>query len=345
MKKKRASLFFLKRRFIKIQKKKDFRKKYLRIKNSSRLSQAQIQFSKRIKKSICKPLPEFSSFREKPEILINYINDLQLNINNRKEIYINMKNVKSISQGAIISILSIINQRNDNNLPIFGSIPKNNKVAKILESSGFYNSLKGNDVGYNQSPNIILNNRHSQVDPVLCDEIVQKAMQTICGVKKRNSKLYGLIMEMMANSINHGYPKGNNLLNLTFRSAWFIKKSWLLSISHQKEKVTFVFLDYGVGILETIKLKLGQKVLNSISPRNEKILLQVFNGKIGSRTGLPFRGKGLPKIYTSFQQNYISDLFVLTNNVILDYKNQNFYKLKSDFNGTLYIFEIDKTCL
>lgn len=155
-------------------------------------------------------------------------------------------------------------------------------------------------------------------------------MKLLTGQESRNPQIYPMFIEMMANSINHAFlGKG--------------KQKWLISKTHIKDenKIIISFIDTGIGILQTLNRKWFQnKLLKSLFINENDLLLSAFKGEIGSRTKLEYRGKGLPKIFRIFERGYISNLFILTNNAILDFENNKFQDITENFNGTLYSFEI-----
>ena len=120
------------------------------------------------------------------------------------------------------------------------------------------------------------------------------------------------------------------------------RKKWIVSTSHYKKEkcVSFSFIDNGVGILKTLNQKIDRKLI-TIFKGKQDLLQSAFKGDIGSRTGLSFRGKGLPFIKDKHDTNRISNLFILTNNVILDYKNNKFYEIPIPYSGTFYYFELN----
>jgi anti-anti-sigma regulatory factor len=274
-------------------------------------------------------LPSIFSLRENTHETINFINNLKILEDTSKRIYLNMSKVKIISNGTIALLLSVVNDFGGKGKKIFGCKPKDPEARKTLELSGFFSYMSGR-LEYNSdtNSNTIIEQGEKCVEPQKTSVIVRSAMKTILGKEARNKKLQGLFIELMANSVNHGFPNNEN-------------KKWIISASHFKKEnyVSFSFIDNGVGILETLQRKIGERLLNIFKGKKD-LLLSAFHGEIGSRTGLSFRGKGLPFILDKLNRNYISNLFILTNNVVLDYKTDKFYKIKPPYSGTFYYFEI-----
>lgn len=317
---------------IRAKKSKKRRKKYLdkRNKNKEKTKQ-QLHTEKLISFSISIKLPQIFSIIQNTDETINFINKLKKLEKGTKTIHLNMKGVKSITNGSIALLLSVVNDFTFKGKKIIGSKPKNKDARKILELSGFFDYMYGVlEYESTNNSNTIIEQGNKSIEPQSSAKIVRSAMKTITGTEQRNKKLQGLFIELMANSINHGFPNSE-------------RKKWIVSTSHyQKDKcVSFTYIDNGVGILETLNQKIGRK-LETIFKGKQDLLLSAFKGEIGSRTGLSFRGKGLPFIMDKFHKNYISNLLILTNNVILDFKNQKFYEIKTAYSGTFYYFELNK---
>lgn len=308
------------------------RRKYLLKKHNDKATSIfQRRYKELISKSIIKKLPSTFSIRDNSIQTITFINELKALKTVRRRIFLNMNAVQRITNGSIALLVSVIKELSLKGYRISGNKPRDKEANKILEQSGFFLHMSG-DIEYENffTPNTILEQGEKTISPQLTAGIVRGAMKTIFGTKQRNKKLQGLFIELMANSINHGFPNVD-------------KKKWIISTSHNEEdkSVNITFIDNGVGILKTLELKILKRLLTVFTSKHD-LLLSAFNGEIGSRTGLSYRGKGLPYIFDSVNKNYISNLFILTNNVILDFKNKKFYDIGIEFSGTFYYFELNE---
>ena len=101
----------------------------------------------------------------------------------------------------------------------------------------------------------------------------------------------------------------------------------------------------GNGILTTLNRKFMHKIAERLSNTNQnyRVLYSAFEKKYGSSTGDNNRNRGLPLILKRFEQEYISELKVITNNVFLDFENINNSKeLKTELKGTFYHWTLTK---
>ena len=137
---------------------------------------------------------------------------------------------------------------------------------------------------------------------------------------------------MMRNSHDHAFKNEESVI-------------WHFAISHDDEKkeVKFSFVDNGKGIIKTFTEGFLSKFLNLFTD-NRDLLETAFKDGINSRTGLSWRGKGLPTIYENYQDKYFRNLVVITNDVYLDFDRKIQKKLSVPFSGTYYFWSLDVTC-
>lgn len=286
--------------------------------------------------AISKRIPQIFSIKENIEETLAFISGLKKIKSPKKDIFFNMYNVSVIDEGTIALFVSLIKELTAKKYRIRGNKPKNRNARKILEKSGFFEHLNGViDEENKYTSNTILTEGKSKTEQEETAKIVRKAIKFLTGKEDKNPPLQRLFVELMANTINHGFKNVKNA-------------KWYLSYSEEhnnSEKICkFAFVDNGTGIVETLKLKnifqeLNQRII-SLFKGDYDLLLSAFEGKIGSRTGLDYRGKGLPEIYKAMENNIISNLFILTNEVILDFKNNDYRKININHRGTFYYFEL-----
>ena len=62
-------------------------------------------------------------------------------------------------------------------------------------------------------------------------------------------------------------------------------------------------------------------------------------------TGHNHRGNGLPGIYDSYKNNYLSNMIVVSNNVFVDIEGNIYRNVKENFSGTFFYWELTKSNL
>ena len=295
-----------------------------------------VRLNRVIKESILIRVPENFSIKDNTTKTIKFINDLKSLHKNRRKIYFSMSKVTNIDEGTIALFVSIIKELSIRKYKICGNKPKDKNAKRILERSGFFEHLNGEiDIENKHSPNTILTEGQSKTNQEVTARIIRNSIKFLTGEENNNQRLQRLFIELMANAINHGFKDSE-------KARWFLSSSQ--EISKSEKICRFAFIDNGQGIIDTLKLKsLFQEFLKNIKSffnKDNQLLISAFKGEIGSRTKLDYRGKGLPTIYKTMEEKIISNLFVLTNNVILDFKDNKFYDISINHSGTFYYFEL-----
>ena len=75
---------------------------------------------------------------------------------------------------------------------------------------------------------------------------------------------------------------------------------------------------------------------------NASLVEPLFNGEIKYRTGRPERGNGIPQVYDSSKHKAFNRFVMITNDVYVDMKTLEIKKLKNNFSGTLFYWELKK---
>lgn len=141
--------------------------------------------------------------------------------------------------------------------------------------------------------------------------------------------LYDLLVELLGNAAEHGI-KNKNI------NWWMHKYSDV-----NTQAMHFAFVDMGGGIINSYKESnlLKEKDIKSESD----ILLNALQGRLGSTTGKPGRGNGMPLILENIEKEWISNFFLITNSVSLRYINGTFRVSETPFFiGTYYSWSISK---
>jgi hypothetical protein len=271
---------------------------------------------------------------ENCEHVLDFINDLKNVKKYTSIINVNLKDVVEIGEGAIVMLLSVIQELNENGVRVIGDKPKDKFCNATLEKSGFFRFVKTQISNENLlSKNSILRTGHeNSFNSELAIEI-EKSMETIWGIKSRCPLLYGGVYEMIRNSCDHAFSLKSKI-------------TWHFAINHNDsiKSVKYAFVDNGKGIIKSYTSGLWKNIVG-VFKNNAEFLKEAFNQGIDSRTKLPWRGKGLPFIYELFEDGVIKNLVVISNNVYLDFENKIYRVLDKNYKGTYYYWEIDENCV
>jgi hypothetical protein len=168
------------------------------------------------------------------------------------------------------------------------------------------------------------------VDPQVASNARKLAAEKTFGDPDRKIQpLYRTLIECMANTRKHASPQHS--IN------W-----WLSVYNDPRTRITsYSFCDTGIGIFKSAKVRNLTKFALSLGLyRNKDILERILDGKIESSTGLAYRGKGLPKIYSDYKNGHIKRLFIAANDVFADFDNGIFLDLEDPLTGTFLYWEI-----
>lgn len=291
-------------------------------------------FKKQVPKFVDKITPTFFTLKYEHCIpVIQFINDLKALGQQGKHINIIMDDVVEIGEGAIAMLLSVINEIVSNAVLVKGTKPRDSIVNRTLEKSGFFKYIATIISSENtNTKNTILRTGDNKTPNTEIAAEVRKAMETIWGVSARCPRLFGGIFEMFRNSCDHAFKKNESV-------------TWHLGLSHFEETnlVKFSFVDNGKGIIKTFASGLLKSFVNLFQD-NTDILTTAFYDGIASRTGLSWRGKGLPTIFELSTDKIISNLVVITNDVYIAFDRNIIVTLPVSYSGTYYYWEMDKNC-
>ena len=112
-----------------------------------------------------------------------------------------------------------------------------------------------------------------------------------------------------------------------------------------RKRVCYTFLDTGVGIFRSIRIRGLRKAYHLIGIQNDAdILRDILKGKVESSTGLSYRGKGLPAIFRLSQAVEVAkNLKIVSNGLYADVAKRELPDiLATEFKGTLYTGKLSK---
>lgn len=291
--------------------------------------------------------PQNLSLIENCEETLKFIDRIRTCFNNKKKVFVVLKHIQNINHDAIVVLLANLVQFRAHKIDFNGDFPINKRARNIIEKSGFFSRLYDRFSVQDEYVLISPNNSiytHAQktVNPELTDKLIQHASEAIWGNKRRCIGVQRVFLELMQNTNNHASIGAEG------------EKHWWVSVNHCEEerKVSFSFIDFGVGVFNSLKEKpSGSKfygVLDKLakvfkSDNNADTLKAILNGELHrTATGKYFRGKGLPGIYDALKQNSMSNLFIITNDAFVDATNDLYKPLNNKLSGTFVYWEISE---
>ena len=292
-------------------------------------------------KSVIIRLPE--SFVLGDGSAVKKINQLEKIFHTNKSVFVNMEKVKKIDYCGLAALLAVMFKFRKKGIHFNGNFPQDMNASQLVKKSGFLDKLFNDDVlktiyNVNASNQFITQSDNLLFDLDLIDEkIIPEISDKIWGTKKRIPGLRITLLELIDNTRTHASGDESG-------------ERWWVSINHDSvnKKVTFVFLDYGIGVFTSLsKAKKGrrknfyeklQRTLGTeASDEHLKAIVEVGQQSV---TGDPNRGQGIHGIKLCCDRNQISGLKILSNYAFGDVEKAMYRKLDDNFDGTLFYWEI-----
>lgn len=256
-----------------------------------------------------------------------------------RHINLNLSSVKEVDTGALSFLLAKVNEiTKTRRVVISGDLPNEPNCKKYIEESGFLDymtDLTGKRFE-RHSDNFLVKIGDKKTDSEQVGRLIKKCVKKLTGQENHYPPVYSILQEMSGNSVEHA-----NISN----------KNWLLGVNFNYAEdgsvidVIFTMTDVGFGILNTLVRKFGVRLAETLT-KNTSILYRAFERKYGSSTEEINRNRGLPLIKDRYEKQYICDLKVITNDVVLDFNDlDNSTTLGKNFPGTFYYWKINKNCI
>ncbi len=291
--------------------------------------------------------PTRFSITKNTEEVLSFVNKLEKCLKSRKKVFVDLSDVQEIAHGAIVILLSIMIKFRSCHIDFNGNFPINKSAKRVLLDSNFIEELlhkkhKIINDSYAVCRDKILTHAQKVVDSKLSDSIITEISTLIWGEPRRCTGLQRVYIELMQNTNNHASPNGKGVHH------------WWTTVQYDplKKKAYFSFLDYGIGIIQSLNTDKRSKFYSVVQLlksqfsiiSDAKLLMLLLNGDLHkTSTGDYFRGKGLPCLFEACDKNQISNVVVITNKAKVEYHdgNKSEINIKGQFNGTFIFWELN----
>lgn len=261
--------------------------------------------------------PSNFSIRENLVETIAFCDDVYTTAVDKHSIEMDFSSVQNITVDALLYLIATVHRLMRNNIPfnIRGNTPNDKYCNDVFIKTGFLDYWNNNIE--KTTSNDCVRIRHG--DLVTTETIREMCVftQEKLGVDRVYTKpLFNVINELMSNTVDHAYPEQNTVL-----TDWYLYAEYIQA----KNIVNFAFLDIGEGIPTTLQKKLHEKIFHRFDIPNRifgadihgQLILAALKGfkdtdVVRSKTGLAYRGKGLPRIFEIYNNEKISDLYILS---------------------------------
>jgi len=291
-------------------------------------------------------VPGRFSLRENPNEVIFFLNEIEL-LGKQSSLHLNFDNVQLITPEAIAALIATISKATLASTAIRGNVPVCASCKQILEESGFFDHVKFRRSLLGVSRGRIQRRQSKKVESVVALELITTSTQQIG--KAHSEASYRILIEGMGNTLDHAKAAAvastifNGHVGSRNRALEHDSETWwaMAYADSSKGCVCFVFLDTGVGIFKSVKIKKLRKLFKVLRLESDtELMRELLLGELGSRTGLAYRGKGLPAIRELNDLGEVKELTLITNRVIADISANSYKQLDYTFHGTLLYWEI-----
>ena len=271
--------------------------------------------------------PETLSLFNAPNETLKYCNTLRDHLTQPgMEIFLDLGDVQNFTSDALLLIRAIMDSR-AYHTQIGGNLPRDPTVASEFKESGFFDGFANPPEDLPPPKGLILKKSNNKVSTKIAAELVDFAKKHMPITRECTNACFQTLVEVMTNTHNHA---GN-------RKQRFPQK-WFVSVYCRDQAADFSFIDLGIGILKSVPARhMLQKTGASIFSRGRTSLLKdAFEGKIGSATRKPGRGLGLPQMKRDAENGTLSDLQVLTSDVVGSVADLDFREVSHSLRGTAF---------
>lgn len=256
-----------------------------------------------------------------------------------------LREVQTIDYDAIVVLLSAMVRFKAAGIKFNGDFPEDGENRKLLEDSGFFKSLYKTFAPSDEytietgQRNFISTHGQKIVAPEFAAEILDDVSRAVWGERRRCPGVYTTFVELMQNTFSHAVPMKEG------------ERHWWLSVNYHEgeKKVRFSFVDYGIGIFESLATKRQGKFVGALQTLFERfrfgdnaaLLRLILRGDLHRTvTGAYFRGEGLPWLLDALKENWLTNLHIISNNVYASVADDDYRTMKSSLGGTFVYWEV-----
>lgn len=271
--------------------------------------------------------PAIFSITRNPDAVIAFLRNVK-SLGAKHHLTFDLGQITEITTEAITALNATISQLIG--IQVRGNLPSDPGVNEILLQSGFFDHVRRNFTLPSVTRGKIARKQSKIVEARIAADLIHCGTAEAYGAPKRQYSTFRVLIESMANTVNHAAGESEN------------RETWWASVyaEHASQRVCYTFLDNGVGIFRSVNLSPIRKFFRKTGIRNNALILEdILQGKIPSRTGLSYRGKGLPSIYGASVEGRVRSLIIVSNDVYANISKGEYRILNTQFPGTLLYWE------
>ncbi len=278
-------------------------------------------------------VPEHFSLVEHPEETLLFLAELSAHTAQNRNVILDLRGVLVLTPDAIAVLVARLKDRQfTHGMGISGNEPDDPGLRALFVDSGFYEFVtRTGTPGTSAGAGKIKRKRSNVVESRSAKALKDFASNSLSGSPQKWFAVQRTLVECMSNTKAHaGDP--------SVATPW-----WACVYADPARRVAqFSFVDTGVGIFKSVKVRGLQGVLRAlgITDNSPQILRRLVYGQIESSTGKRYRGKGIPEMRIDLlDRKELDRLVIISNNVYADVGADKFVELQTEFRGTFVYFE------
>jgi hypothetical protein len=274
------------------------------------------------------------------EAVIDYFEQVSVSTDRGHNVLLDFREVETLAPDAVVLLISQIRDRRlTHAMRVRVAKPAQPEAKRLWNDSGIREHVRlaeADDEEWPEPRGRIITKRRFRAEPEDAAFLKDFAEQRLAPSFDVWPGVQTILLECMTNTFNHAEGARREQRNVTHEPWW---AGVYCDKAHQVAK--FTFLDNGIGILESIKLKRMQEVFRWAGfIDNAEALKQVFSGQVPSTTGLHYRGEGLPTIReVLITDGEVDRVVVVANDVRVDLGADTYQVLQMPFRGTMVYWE------
>jgi hypothetical protein len=277
---------------------------------------------------------------ENTKELIAFIDRIGAVTQSVSNVVLDFRDVEVLGPDAVVLLISRIRDRSlTHGMRVRVIKPSHATPKRLWNDSGIREHIKlaeGDEEEWPQPRGRIITKRKYRAEPDDAEFLKSFAEQRLSPEMDAWPGVQTILLECMTNTFNHAEGARREQRTETH-------EPWWAGVYCDKDTSTarFTFLDNGIGILESIRLKGVHETLRRLGVvSNADAMRQLLAGKVPSTTGLRYRGEGLPSIQEILvEEGEVDRVVIIANDVRADLVTDQFEVLPKPFRGTMVYWE------
>lgn len=286
--------------------------------------------------------PQVLKLFDAPKNTLNYCSRLETHIATpNARVFLDLSAVQEFRTDALLLLRAIFGSpARAARTTIRGNLPSDPAVAAEFKESGFFTGIAQPPTHLPHAKGLMLGKSSNVVYARIAAELVEFALTHSHMSPNCTDASWQSLVELMTNTHNHAATRRGTRSGRYHSSR---APRWFASVYCRDNVAHFNFVDLGVGILNSAPANnFLQGLSSSLSSHGRiRLLTDAFCGHVGSATGQPGRGLGLPRMRADAKKHSLPRLEVLTSNIVGSVAALDFRSVGGSLQGTAFRWHTD----